>query len=116
MRVVAAVKNSDDPRDPRDALREAIRATAEARAELDRHQQAAGRARDLMRKSAAALEAAAAAITEANEEDASALANAIVSGKSSSSAARAKLRQQDYVRRAERALEIVRELGLEDRL
>jgi hypothetical protein len=64
MRVVAAVKNSDDPRDPRDALREAIRATAEARAELDRHQQAAGRARDLMRKSAAALEAAAAARSE----------------------------------------------------
>lgn len=35
--------------------------------------------------------------------------------KRSGQVARAKLRQQDYVRRAARALEIVRELGLEDR-
>jgi hypothetical protein len=86
MGLVAVKKNDDGGDDTRDALREAIRVFVASQAELDRHEQAAGRARALMRKSEAEIEAAAAAVAEANEEDAAALADAIVSGESSSSA------------------------------
>jgi hypothetical protein len=87
---VAAVarKNDggDDLRDPRDVLKEKISDVAAVQAELSQYQQAASKARELVRKSATTLEAAAAAVTEANEEDATALADAIISGDSSSSA------------------------------
>jgi hypothetical protein len=80
---LVAVKKSDGD-DPRSALREAIAEAKQAQAELDRHHEALDRARALVRQGAARIDAAVAAVAEAQETDAAALVGAIVSGTPSS--------------------------------
>jgi hypothetical protein len=85
MNVTSIRKSSGANGDPlREALAVAITKAKKAEAEYERHREAVGRARELVRTNKAKLEAAATAIEEARESDAAELAKAISTGGASS--------------------------------
>jgi hypothetical protein len=98
MNVTAIRKNGANGDPLREALAVAITKAKKAEAEYERHREAVGRARELVRTSKAKLESASATIEAAKETDVQDLAEAISTGGSSTARALRKARTAETER------------------
>jgi hypothetical protein len=80
MSLVAVKKKNDDGDDPRDALRRAIAACASAHAKAQQHEEAVGRARNILHDAEEKVRAAVSVLTAAQEKHAHDLVRAATTG------------------------------------